>query len=291
MDNRLTVSVFFLAVHFFCSAQWNTDVSLFYKKHPEVRIDFVESKRGNLFHKLGHHGPAVENPYFGLRLYFNKKTAIDVYSKSVPRMELNARKWYPSKADQMNGWGADYYKVGRTLGLGGFKLWDHGKIVDLHPVDNRSARVFQGRDSSYIEMVSEGVKYKDGKVDIRVLVIVYPDSRLAKVSAESLDGNKVQFVTGINYHDELEIRQTDRYIATWGIHPEDVAAEKVAVGAALFIPEMGISDVQKYQDQYILISYPVNHLSVQVTSANAREQEINTFRKFIKEIESIDNSL
>ena len=136
--------VFVLLLLFFTCINSNaqkTDVSLFMKKDKDVYLDKVESTSGNLFTKLGHHGPAIENEWFGLRVYFNRKMAIDVYSKSKPGLELRETRWYPSKEHQKDGWGSDYYKVGNTVGLGGIKLWDGKKIIPLNPVSNRSAIV------------------------------------------------------------------------------------------------------------------------------------------------------
>ena len=42
-------------------AQNKTDVSLFLKKDKTNYLTEIESESGNLFTKLGHHGPAVEN--------------------------------------------------------------------------------------------------------------------------------------------------------------------------------------------------------------------------------------
>ena len=261
--------------------QAQTDVSLFFKKGDQKQIEFVESASGNLYNKLGHHGPAIENPWYGLRLYFSKKTAIDVYSKARPGLELKDKQWYPSKKEQGEGWGADYYKVGNTVGLGGVKLWDKGKLVDLHPVIRRSARVTHHGDSASMEMISEGVTYNGEKVDISVQVTVYARYRNAKVRVSCLSGHKVQFVTGINYFDKLKVVKTEDYIATWGIHPEDVAAEKVEVGAAIFIPSMEYIDIQKLKNQYILISEPGKSMEFTITSANMREEGIHSMEDFI----------
>ena len=231
-----------------------TDVSLFFKKGDQKQIEFVESASGNLYNKLGHHGPAIENPWYGLRLYFSKKTAIDAYSKARTGLELKKKHWYPSKKEQSEGWGADYYKVGNTVGLGGIKLWDEGELVDLHPVKRRTARVMHHGDSASMEMISEGIPYRGEHVDISIQVSVYANDRNAKVSARCLSGQNVQFVTGINYFENLELVKTEDYIATWGLHPEDVAAEKVEVGAAIFIPSGIYFDIQKLKNQYILIS-------------------------------------
>ena len=232
---RLFSSVIMFFVVIQCVAQNRTDVSLYLKKDRHNYLTQIESKSGNLFTKLGHHGPAIENQWLGFRLYFNKKAAIDVYSKAKPGLEIREKKWYPSKKEQRNGWGADYYKVGKTVGLGGVRLWDGEKVIALHPVSLRSARVEKGEDSSYIEMVSKEVPYKGEKVTILVRVTVFSDKREATVEALSHTGESVQFVTGINYFKNLKVKKSNDYIATWGIHPEDVAAEQVEIGELFFL--------------------------------------------------------
>jgi len=268
-------------------SQAQTDVSLFFKKGDQEQLEFVESSSGNLFSKLGHHGPAIENSWYGLRMYFDKKTAIDVYSKALERLELKEKQWYPSKKEQGEGWGADYYKVGKTVGLGGVKLWDKGQIIDLHPVSKRTARVMHYGDSASMEMVSEGISYRGNYVDISVQVTVYADHRMAKVQASCISGETVQFATGINYFDKLEVVKTEQYIATWGIHPEDVAAEKIEVGAAIFIPTGYSGRIQKLENQFILISDQRQTINFQITSANKREAEFNSMADFIDLLEGL----
>ena len=262
-----------------------TDVSLFLKKDKANYLTEIESESGDLYSKLGHHGPAVENQWLGFRIYFDKKTAIDIYSKAKPGMEIRDKLWYPSKNEQKAGFGADYYKVGKTVGLGGVKLWDGEKVVPLHPVTKRSAKVVSEGDISYMEMLSEGVAYKGKVVDILVRVSVYSDKREAKVEAFSNTGEEVQFVTGINYFKNLQVVKKNNYIATWGIHPEDVAAEKVKVAAAILFNK---NDFEKQLDdgnQHLLVSKRTKKMEIWITSANARDAEINNFDKFIQIIE------
>ena len=266
-------------------AQNKTDVSVFLKKDKNTYLTEVESKSGNMFHKVGHHGPAIENQWYALRIYFNKTGAIDVYSKAKPGLELRDKKWYPSKKEQQNGSGADYYKVGKTFGLGGIGLWDGEKVIQLNPVLKRTARVNQNNENAVMEMLSEGVPYMGKTVDILVRVTVYSDKREAKVEAISQTNELVQFVTGINYYKETEMDKSENYIATWGIHPEDVAAEKVKVGAAIIFSKDDFQEQTDDGKQVLLISKPTKQLQTEITSANAREAEINTFEKFKKTME------
>lgn len=262
-----------------CFAQNKTDTSLYMKSDKITYLTDIGSESGDLYQTIGHHGPAVENEWMALRIYFSDKVAIDVYSKAKPGLELKAAHWYPTPEQQKEGWGADYYKVASTVGLGGVKLWDGEKLVPLNPVTNRLARVGKTDTTSWMEMISKGVPYKGKKVDILVRVTVFSGKREAKVEAISLTGEKVQFATGVNYFKDFQTKKGTNYIAVWGKHPEDVAAEVIEIGAAI---KYNPKDYEKTKDdgtQYLLISKPTKNLETQIISSSAREQELNTLDK------------
>jgi hypothetical protein len=264
---------------FTCLAQNNTDTSLYMKSDKITYLTDIGSETGDLYKTIGHHGPAIENEWMALRIYFSDKVAIDVYSKAKPGLELRKANWYPTAEQQKEGWGADYYKVASTVGLGGVKLWDGEKVVPLNPVTNRLARVGKTDTTSWMEMISRGVPYKGKKVDILVRVTVFSGKREAQVEAVSLSGEKVQFVTGVNYFKDFETKKGTNYIAVWGKHPEDVAAEVVGIGAAIIYNP---KDYVKNTDdgtQYLLISKPTKSLQTKIISSSAREEELNTLDK------------
>jgi len=267
-------------------AQNKTDISLFIKKSPEKQLAEVVSETGDMYKALGHHGPAIENEFLGFRLYFNYKAAIDVYSKAKPGLELAKAKWYPTPEQQKQGWGADYYKVGETIGLGGVRLWDGDKAVNLNPVSERSARVVKEGMVSFMEMISKDVPYKNRKVDILVRVTVYSGIRKAKVEAMALSDEDVQFVTGVNYFEGQKTLWENNYLLTWGVHPEDVAAEKVELGAAITFNPKDFVDKKDDGQQMLLISKPTKKFECWISSANAREAELNSFKKFKSHIEN-----
>jgi hypothetical protein len=265
----------------FVAAQNMTDVSLFLRSDSTKYLGHVSSESGDLYNVLGHHGPAIENEWLGLRLYFDRKAAIDVYSKANPGLELCKFKWYPTPQQQMEGKGADYYKVGPTVGLGGIRLWDGEKVVPLHPVSKRSARVVKEGSVSFMEMLSEDVPYRNKKVDILVRVTVYSGIRKAKVEAFALTDDDLEFVTGINYHPGQQVENKDDRIFTWGLHPEDVAAEKVELGSAIFVNPDDFSQTKDDGFQHIFIAKPARYVSFFISSANGKEPVINTLERFI----------
>lgn len=268
-----------------CFGQNNTDTSLFMKSEKITYLTDIGSETGDLYKTIGHHGPAIENEWMALRIYFSDKVAIDVYSKANPGLELKKAHWYPTPEQQKEGWGADYYKVAATVGLGGVRLWDGEKVVMLNPVTNRLARVGKTDTTSFMEMISKGVPYKGKKVDILVRVTVFSGKREAKVEAVCLSGEKVQFVTGVNYFKGFETKKGPNYIATWGEHPEDVAAEVIGIGAAIkYNPKDYVKNIDD-GTQYLLISKLTKHLQTEIVAASVREKEINNLEKleaFIK---------
>jgi hypothetical protein len=279
---RITIIVILIFLHCILTAQNKTDVSLFFRRDSAKYLNEVFSDSGDLFNLLGHHGPAIENEWLGLRFYFDEKAAIDVYSKTKPGMELLQARWYPTKEQQINGWGADYYKVGTSVGLGGIRLWDGKNVVPLVPVSKRSARVVKEGTVSFMEMFSDNIPYKNSTVDILVRVTVYSGLRNAKVEAFALSDSVVQFVTGINYHNGQQVLVDENFILTWGIHPEDVAAEKVELGAAIFFNSNDFVENLDDGEQHLLVSKPSRYLSYWITSANAKESDINSCKKFVE---------
>lgn len=281
---RISFLLFAIFLMVQTQGQNKTDVSLFMRSD-SIQQSEISAESGNLYLTIGHHGPAVENEWMALRIYFSESAAIDVYSKAKPQLELKKKEWYPSARDQKEGWGADYYKAGATVGLGGVRLWDGEKVVKLNPVSNRTARVVKELNSSYMEMLSEDIPYKGRKVDVLVRVTVYSGERNAKVEAFALSDEPVQFVTGINYHKGQAVYKKEGIIAVWGLHPEDVAADLVEIGSAiLFKP----ADYEKTEDdgtQFLLISKPGKQLTTWISSVCAREREVNTMKKFIDFLE------
>lgn len=295
-----------------CSLCAQTAVSLFMRSD-SLQTNEVFSVSGDEYATVGHHGPAIENSHFALRIYFNDSGSIDLYSKSGRGMELRRYLWYPDELHRRKyGAGSDEYIVGKTLGAGGVALWDDGKIVRLVATEGRRAKAGKTKSGSFIEMISYGVAYKGGKVDICVRVDMSDKNRTAIVTASELSGKKVQFVTGVNY---FEGEQTDigkDYVAVWGRHPyspiysasapvsstkeasaSDANADGVdaapvkasAVGVALKFREDKFLPAEKTDGFLRLVSKPTSRISTNLIAASEKEAELrtaSTFFAFIK---------
>lgn len=288
INKIILYSVLFSIVSCTGNDENQTDVSL-YLKSDGKQISTIESESGDLLNELGHHGPAVENEFIGLRMYFNELASIDLYSKKRPGLELAKARWYPSEKQQQNEMGGDQYKVGETIGLGSIRLWDGEKVQLLNPVSRRSARVKKGTNYSFFEMLSEKIPYRGKEVDILVRVTVFSGIREAKVEAFALSNELVQFVTGINIHHGMKQKWESNYLVTWGLHPEDVVINPFQIGSAIIFNEGDFVMQRDEKDEYLLISKPSKFLEYKITSANEMEKELNNMEIFEKYVSEISN--
>ena len=269
------------ALLFCAQSQAQTATSLFWRAD-SLQVSEIVSQQAVQYNFVGHHGPAVENSHCALRIYFNDSGAIDVYSKSGKQMELRKYLWYPTPEQQANeGAGCDEYLVGRTVGLGGITLWDGREEVKLKATKGRTARVGQIRGGSFAEMVAYGVQYKGESVDILIRVEMKDNSRVAKIIGRELNGKKVQFLTGVNYHKGETVEYGRNYIAVWGVHPADVSAAPSPLGGGMWFKPRNFETVEKTADMVRIISKPASEISTEVVAASIKEDELCSEAKFI----------
>ena len=278
MKKILTLTAIFTIVSLQAGAQ--TAKSLFWRAD-SLQVSEIVSETGNQYNKVGHHGPAVENSHMALRVYFNDTGAIDVYSKSGRGMELMEYLWYPTKEQQDTLLlGADGYIAGKTVGLGGVALWDGEKEVKLVATKGRTARVGDTKKGAYAEIIAYGVAYRDDYVDISIRVDVEAKSRVAVVTATELSGKKVQFLTGINFHEGQKVAYGEEYISIWGPHPVKKTETPFPIGAGMFFSSKTFPVLEKTDDMVRIISKPASKVSTKVVSASVKEAEINSAKRF-----------
>ncbi len=278
MKKILTLTAIFTIVSLHAGAQ--TAKSLFWRAD-SLQVSEIVSETGNQYNKVGHHGPAVENSHMALRVYFNDTGAIDVYSKSGRGMELMEYLWYPTKEQQDTLLlGADGYIAGKTVGLGGVALWDGEKEVKLVATKGRTARVGDTKKGAYAEIIAYGVAYRGDYVDISIRVDVEAKSRVAVVTATELSGKKVQFLTGINFHEGQKVAYGEEYISIWGPHPVKKTETPFPIGAGMFFSSKTFPVLEKTDDMVRIISKPASKVSTKVVSASVKEAEINSAKRF-----------
>ena len=278
MNSRIITALFFFIAPVLAQAQ--TASSLFLRAD-SLQVKEVVSETADMYKKVGHHGPAVENSHMALRIYFNNSGAIDLYSKNGRGMELLKYKWYPTEKDQEeNGAGCDEYMVGKTVGFGGIALWDGESEVKLVATGGRTARVGDTSKGSYAEMIAYGVPYKGDTVDISIRIDMFAKKREATVTATELSGKKVQFLTGVNYHEGERVSMGEGWVSVWGVHPANVSVDPKPVGAAILYNAKKFESVTKTENMVRLVSFPASSVSTELVGASTKEAELNSAKRF-----------
>ena len=273
--------ILFLAVSAFSIQSSAQTASSLFLRSDSLQIKEIVSEQANMYKLVGHHGPAVENSHMALRIYFNDSGAIDLYSKSGRGMELLKYKWYPTQAQQEeSGAGCDEYMVGKTVCFEGIALWDGEKEIKLKATKGRTARVGDTSKGSYAELIAYGVPYKDDTVDVSIRVDVYVKNRTARVTATELSGKKVQFLTGINYHEGETVVIGESYAYVWGVHPANVSENPKPVGAGISFNSKKFESVTKTENMVRLVSLPASSVTTKLTGASTKEAELNTAKRF-----------
>lgn len=278
MNSRIITALFFFIVPVLAQAQ--TASSLFLRAD-SLQVKEIVAETADMYKKVGHHGPAVENSHMALRIYFNNSGAIDLYSKNGRGMELLKYKWYPTEKDQEeNGAGCDEYMVGKTVGFGGIALWDGETEVKLVATGGRTARVGDTSKGSYAEMIAYGVPYKGDTVDISIRIDMFAKKREATVTATELSGKKVQFLTGVNYHEGERVSMGEGWASVWGVHPANVSTDPKPVGAAILYNAKKFESVTKTENMVRLVSFPASSVSTKLIGASTKEAELNSAKRF-----------
>ena len=279
MNSRL----FLISFLFFISnliVQAQTASSLFHLRD-SVQVGEIVSVSGQMLDSVGHCGPAVENSHMILRILFDDRCAVDLYSKTGRGMELLKYKWYPSESEISEyAVGSDNYEEGNTLGFGGVALWDGEKIVRLTASSGRIARVGNTSKGSYAEMISYGVVCGNDTVDVCFRIDVFNKKRQAKVTVRELSGKKVRFVTGVNFHKGQTVVMGDGMAYVWGAHPCDSTKSPVAVGAGIRYSAKKFEIADKTEDMVMLVSYPSNSITTTLVGTSVKEAELNTLKRF-----------
>ena len=253
-----------------------------FNRSDSLQVEEIWSPDGNSFRTSGHHGPAVENQYMALRIYFDARGAIDVYSKSgLLDNELGRWQWYPSVEQQeTEGAGCDEYYVGRTMGLGGVRLWDGEQEIHLETTAGRRSLVGRTERGAFMEMTAYGVVCQEDTVDVSLRVDVSDQSRWATVTVRELGGKPIRFATGVNYHPGEQIRQDVGWIAVWGKHPADVSTSPMQIGAAIRYNPEQFPRVEDTGSAIRLVSLPLSTFTTHIVAASEKEAELSDPDRF-----------
>jgi hypothetical protein len=172
---------------------------------------------------IRYEGPGWESDKVGYRFYLDQRNATDVFGKVTDQMVLQqvGLDGFDSYHN-MQPWGMDVMKVGKSLGLGSIGSLVDGKIERVEKTDSVTCRIEQnGPVYSSIETRYRGWKLADTKFNVQSLISIHAGTRLSRQQLR-FDEAPENISTGIVKDktspliSEKGSKEKWGYLATWG---------------------------------------------------------------------------
>lgn len=228
------------------------------------------------FHKMHHHGFALENKWMAYRLYFDKRQIVDIYAKRTPQLEIAQSLWYPDDEQLAAGFGDDILKVGSTIGVGSVRPYskEKGRLLNMDKFESRTQRIVElTNDKAVAEIEVRGLEMENDTVTLITRYTVFADRRGVFCEVFCSD-SLTSLVTGVQYIGEpltTEKRLNDNLIlASWGTAwpvNDTIKYAKETTGIAVSIPDKYVTEVFTDNLQHIanlrLIRMPLSDITKQ----------------------------
>jgi len=127
---------------------------------------------------LRYEGPGWESEKVGYRFYLDQRNAIDVFGKKTSDMVLMGvgHDGFDSYHN-MQSWGMDIMKVGKSLGLGSLGVWADTTAMRVEKTDSVTCDINDGTLYSSITTKYSGWKTPRDTVDVTSLLSIHAGTR------------------------------------------------------------------------------------------------------------------
>lgn len=210
---------------------------------------------------IRYEGPGIESDKVGYRIYLDWRNGFDIFGKLVsePVLQQVGLDGYESYHHKEK-WGMDILKVGKTLGAGGFGLWNDDKLSLISDSEQLTATINEnGELRSAFSIDYQGWQSEIGKQDFSAHFSMLGGSRLVKVDLD-LSKPVSTMATGVVKHPDTTFIQGNMditgkaytYIASWGKQSLDGAN----LGMAVFFRKQDLAKVTQDEGNYIAVLAP-----------------------------------
>jgi rhamnogalacturonyl hydrolase YesR len=157
---------------------------------------------------IRYEGPGIESDKVAYRVYLDWRNGFDIFGKKTPKpilqhVGLDGFESYHHMAD----WGMDIFKVGQSLGAGGFGFFDKKQVTLVSAVDRWSVDITEnGNLKSSFHIRYAGWNVADRKVDLDAYFSMTGGSRLVRTRLRTSE-DLPNLVIGMVKHPGTELVQ------------------------------------------------------------------------------------
>ena len=244
---------------------------------------------------IRYEGPGWESDKVRYRFYLDWRNGVDVFGKTVsePILRLVGQDGFDSY-HEMQDWGMDVLKVGKTLGVGSIATFIDGKARRIDVTDSLYAAITNnGPVYSSVLTKYHGWDLGYTKTDITSEISIHAGTRVSQQVLKS-SGPIENFATGLIKDPKAELIMGGEamkygYLATYG--PQSLAGDNL--GIAVIFPNDRKMEITDDGLSHIVVLRPENH-GVTYYFLAAWEQEkngIKTKEQFIDHLNVVVNQL
>lgn len=186
---------------------------------------------------IRYEGPGWESDKVGYRFYLDWRNGVDVFGKTTPEpiLQLVGQDGFDSY-HEMQDWGMDVLKVGKSLGVGSIATFTNGQARRVDVTDSLYAAITNnGPVYSSVLTKYYGWDLEDNKTTITSNISIHAGTRMSKQelnSSAAIDN----FATGLIKDNKANLIQSGEsteygYLATYG--PQSLNNDKLGI-AVLF---------------------------------------------------------
>jgi Domain of unknown function (DUF4861) len=225
-------------------------------------------------------GPGWESEKVGYRFYLDWRNATDIFGKKTNQLILDqvGTNDVIAKDDsyhEMQDWGMDIFKVGKTLGIGSIGMMDGDKIEMVSKTDKVKSEIsFNGPILSEVKTNYDNWLVDQVKYDLVSKYSIAAGSRITN-SNLTIYGDATNITTGLAKHENTEFLKSNsdvdwQYIALYG--KQTLADDNL--GIVLFYKKSALITQGENELNYFVSLKPKNR-KVEYAFAAAWEQELD----------------
>jgi len=178
---------------------------------------------------IRYEGPGIESDKVAYRVYLDQRNGFDIFGKKTADMVLQNIGHDDDESYENDApWGLDIFKVGDSLGTGGFGYWNGKQVEPVAITASRDATIVaNGALYSAFNIGYGHWQVNHGIYNMSAMISMEAASRLAhvQINMENAGGNFVKPVMaiGVAHHPNTTLIQSDpdsklewAYAASWG---------------------------------------------------------------------------
>lgn len=220
-------------------------------------------------------GPAWENDNIAFRLYFDERNGFDIFGKTNTSQVLDSV-GIGANYHELQDWGMDILKVGRSLGAGALAFADPAQL------NNAPLQRLENATQTRVQIISEGPVRSIFNVNYRQLPINYPQQAIVNLNQQ------ISIWTGQHYYSSeiiLSATQSSTALAVGIVNFHEASPNESVVGGHAILASYGVQAEQNTNLGMAVVGKQSDHIGYGRVDASKQGIEYSFFNTFKLEVE------